>query len=67
MTTTTEYKARCARDAQEMKYGDKSYWDMLEEKSHEHYAYYMRKGDKETAEKMLTQTIGECLIGNDGD
>jgi hypothetical protein len=64
---TSEYKAQSARDAQTTSYGDKSYWDYLEQAAQEHYEYFMRHGDPTTAERMLTQSLSDALRGNDGD
>lgn len=61
-----DYEARSARDAQEIGYGPKSYWDYLEEAAREARDYWLRHGDPERAEEMMTQTLGESLMGNDG-
>lgn len=61
------YKAQAARDAQAANYGDKNYWDYLEQSAHEHRDYFMRHDDPVAAELMFTQTLGEALAGNDGD
>lgn len=61
------YKAQSARDAQAANYGDKAYWDYLEQAAQEHFDYFTRKGDKTRAELMFTQSLGEALMGNDGN
>ena len=65
--TNKKYTVKSAIDAQEMGYGDESYWDMLEESAKRHYQYFAKRGDMETAKKMLTQSLSEALDGNDGD
>lgn len=60
------YKARAARDAEASGYGDRDYWDYLDQSAQEHHAYFMARGDTEQAEKMLTQSLSEALRGNDG-
>ena len=59
MSEAITYRAQCARDAQEMNYGAKSYWDYLEQSSIEHY-------DKGIPD-ALTRTLAEALSGNDGN
>lgn len=54
-----EYKSQSARDAQEMGYGDESYWNHLDEIAAEHYA----KGIKDA----YTQSLADALRGNEGD
>lgn len=61
-----KYESRCARDARKQKYGDESYWDMLEESALRHSKYYRDHGLNAMAKKMLTRTLGEALSGNDG-
>lgn len=65
--SASEYKAQCARDAQARGYGDQSYWDMLDKSSQEKYDYFAVRGDMEQAQKMLTRSLSESLMGNDGD
>ncbi len=62
-----QYKSQSARDAQEMSYGDKSYWDYLDREAQELYDYYMAEGDEAAAQRMLTRSLGEALKGNEGD
>lgn len=66
-TQGTEYKSRVARTAQSAGYGNKSYWDYLDAHAQRTHDYFFGKGDMETANAMLTQSLGECLMGNDGD
>ena len=44
-----------------------SYVDYVERSSLEMCAYYVARGDFENAQRMLTRTWSESLIGNDGD
>lgn len=67
MKTETKYKSQCAREAQKRNYGDKSYWDYLERASIEHSKYYEERGFKDLAKKMMTQSLGEALQGNNGN
>lgn len=62
-----QYKAQCARDAQAMGYGDKTYWNHLEKSAHNHYDYFAQRGDLITAQRMLSRTLSEALRGNEGD
>jgi hypothetical protein len=39
---------------------------MLEESSLRHRDYHLARGDSERADLMLTQSLSEALIGNDG-
>lgn len=67
MIETNEYKSQAARDAQAGNYGNKSYWDYLDQSAQEKYEYYMGHGDPVTAESMFTRSLSESLMGNDGD
>jgi hypothetical protein len=58
-TTNRQYRAQCARDAQEMGYGSQSYWDYLESSAQEHY-------DKGMTD-AFTQPLSDALQGNEGD
>lgn len=61
------YKSQAARDAQKQGYGGPSYWAELDRSCRESYRYFLRHGDKERAEMMMTRSLGESLRGNDGD
>lgn len=67
MEKETTYQSRSAREAQEIGYGSKSYWDYLERAAIEHREYFKKRGMTELAERMMTQSLGEALQGNDGD
>jgi hypothetical protein len=60
------YKVQSARDAQEIGYGDESYWDYLEESAFEKHTLFKKRGDDDTANLMLTRSLSESLAGNDG-
>lgn len=62
-----EYQSQAARDAQEHNYGGESYWEYLDRAAAESHVHYMRRGDPERAELMLTRSLSEALRGNDGD
>lgn len=61
-----EFKSQAARDAKAAGYGNQSYWEALDRSAQEHYDYFMKKGDEETAKRMLTESLSEALQGNDG-
>lgn len=61
-----KYESRAARDAQEMGYGDESYWDSLDRACRRARDHWTSKGDPERAELMMKRTLGEALHGNDG-
>lgn len=63
----TEYAAQSARDAQRSGYGGPKYADYLEKHATELHAYYTGKGQPEEARRMLTRTLSESLMGNEGD
>lgn len=63
----SEYKARAARDAETMGYGDKPYWDYLERHAHALSEFFKRKGQTEKAEEMLTRRLADALDGKDGE
>lgn len=65
--TKPEYKSQSARDAQRTGYGDRSYWDYLDQHAQELHDYFMKKGDEKTAKEMLTRSLSESLMGNDGE
>lgn len=64
---TSDYKSRSAREARDSGYGDRSYWDYLEQSAHEHHDYYIRHGDQKLADEMFTQSLADALRGNEGD
>ncbi len=62
-----KYTAQTALDAQRIGYGSESYWDYLERAARESRDYYLRNGNSERAELMMTRSLSEALRGNDGD
>ena len=60
-----EYTAQSARDAQRS-YSE-SYCDYLEQHAQELYAYFTARNEPEKAQEMLTRTLSEALMGNDGE
>jgi hypothetical protein len=62
----TGYTSQSARDAERTGYGDRAYWDYLEAAALERRDYYLRHRDPDTAERMMTRTLSESLMGNDG-
>lgn len=63
----SSYKSRAARDAEKAGYGDRSYWDYLDQSAQEHHDYYTAHGDHKRAAEMLTRTLSDALTGNNGD
>jgi hypothetical protein len=61
------FEAQCARDAEGSAYGSEGYAEYLEETCKRHRDYFLAKGDPEMAERMMTRTLSEALMGNDGD
>lgn len=61
------YKSQSARDAAASGYGKRDYWDYLDQAAQEHYTYFLTRGYPEKAKLMLTQSLSESLMGNDGD
>jgi hypothetical protein len=59
------YEFQAARDAQSMGYSER-YCRYLDESSREHYDYFLRRGDHDTAESILTRSLSEALQGNEG-
>lgn len=61
------FKSQAARDAQTQNFGTPDYWQYLDQQAQEHYNHYIRKGDPQTAQKMLTRSLAESLQGNNGE
>lgn len=53
-----------ARQAREVGYGDKKYWEYLDKHALESYKYFAAKGEMETAHKQYTQSLHEAIAGN---
>ena len=62
-----QYKSQSARDACATGYGGKSYWDYLDQAAQESHDYYRERGETAMADKMLTRSLAESLMGNEGD
>lgn len=61
------YKSQCARDAQRMGYGKKTYWDYLDRHAGELHDKLIELGyTPEYARTMFTRSLAESLEGNDG-
>ena len=60
------YTSQSARDAQERGYGKPRYWDYLERAAIEKRDYYLRHGDADEAQWMMTRSLSEALRGNEG-
>jgi len=61
------YKSQAARDAQASGYGNEDYWEYLDDHAQELHDKFMARGDETTAKLMLTQSLSEALMGNEGD
>lgn len=62
LSNAQAYTTRAARDAAETRYGDKGYWDYLEQSAMEYAERF-----PEQADYFLTRNLGEALRGNDGE
>ena len=60
------FRTRAAAQAAAAGYDD-DYVNYLNTHGVEMHDYFLARGDAEQAERMLTQTLGEALQGNDGD
>lgn len=63
---TKENEARSARDARDMAYGERDYWEYLEHAAKEARDFWLRQGDAVRAREMMTRTLSEALAGNEG-
>lgn len=61
------YVSQAARDAQASNYGGPSYWAYLDATALRMREHYLSRGDTASANRMLTRTLSEALVGNDGD
>lgn len=61
------YSSKCAQEAQAQSYGNSYYWNYLDKSSQDHRAYFLRRNDAERAESMMTRSLAETLMGNDGE
>jgi len=59
------YESQAAKDAQRSGYGNESYWQYLDDSAREHRDYFLKRGDSKTAAEMMTQSLSDCLRGND--
>lgn len=64
---TTGYRSQSARDAQRTNYGNRRYWEYLEQSAQELHDYFISKGMPEQANAMFTQSLSERLAGNEGE
>ena len=62
----TPYQSQAAKDARAIGYGAMSYWDYLERSAQEMHRYFTQKGDDRSAARILTRSLSEALIGNEG-
>jgi hypothetical protein len=62
-----KYLSQAARDAEAMGYGNKRYWEYLDAAAIEHYDYFMAQGLQDRANEMLTRSLSEALMGNEGE
>jgi hypothetical protein len=66
MTETREYESQAARDAAVQGYGDETYWRYLDDAAMRQRDYYRERGDGWEADRMMTRSLTEALVGNDG-
>ena len=62
----SEFQSQAARDAQASNYGSQRYWEVLDAHSMESRDYYLRHGKPERAAEMMTRSLSQALMGNDG-
>lgn len=62
----TGYTAQSARDVAGAG-GARGYSDTLEISALRLYVYYAERGDMDTARAMLTRSLSEALMGNEGE
>lgn len=61
-----EYESQSARDAQRTNYGGESYWQYLDDHARELRDKFAARDEPELAEQMMTRSLSESLMGNDG-
>ena len=66
-TKANNYKSQCALDARDSGCGNHSYWDYLEDHAHELHDKFVARGDQKTANEMLTRSLQDALVGNEGN
>lgn len=64
---TSDYTSQAARDAVASGYGGPDYAAYIEQSARDAHAYFTRNGRPDLAETMLTRSLWEALMGNDGD
>jgi hypothetical protein len=63
----SRYESQSARDAEATGYGDQSYWDYLDDTAKRHRDYYLTRGNKWEADRMMSCSLSDSLVGNDGE
>ena len=67
MNHTSTFKSQAARGAQASGYGEERYWAYLEYACLSHRDYYLERGDQASADRVMTESLGDALRGNNGD
>jgi hypothetical protein len=65
-TDLKTFTTQAAKEACAIGYGTASYWRYLEESALCHAAYFRKHGNHEMADKQISQSLSESLMGNDG-
>lgn len=60
-------KSQSAREALASGFGGERYAAYLDATAERLRDFYLARGDAESAERMMTRSLGEALAGNDGD
>ena len=61
----TTYESQSARDASRAY--EARYCEYLDEAAKRYRDYFTARGMHELAAEMMTRTLGQALVGNDGD
>lgn len=64
---TPQWRSQAAKDAESSSYGGPGYPLYLEQSAFEHHGRFLAAHDWPQAELMLTRTLSESLMGNEGD
>lgn len=58
--------SQAAKDACAVGYGSEKYWAYLDTTASERAKYFRERGQHAEAEKQMTQSLSESLMGNEG-
>ena len=66
-TDPSPYVSQAARDACSQGYGNASYWEQLDAQCLSQRDYFMRNHNSIMAKRILTRSLSEALMGNEGE